>query len=116
VTIGDFDLVASLDDPHGMLDDGEIGYGIAVDIEGSVRVAGRGFVLQPAETTTGSVGLASVIERTRQLKVHRLLNGDEVGGGSGVRFHRLYSGRGQGVVPFDTRFTGIVDLEIYRFD
>lgn len=116
VAIGGFDLVASLDDPHGMLDDGEIGYGIAVDIGGSVRVAGRGFVLQPAEMTTGSIGLASVIERTRQLEVHRVLNGDEVGGGSGVRFHRLYCGRGQGVVPFDTRFTGIVDLELYRFE
>jgi hypothetical protein len=72
-------------------------------------------VLQPAETT-GYVGLASVIERTRQLGVHRVLNGDEVSGGSGVRFHRLYSGRGQGVVPFDTRFTGIVDLEFFRFE
>jgi len=116
VTIGGFDLVASLDDPHGMLDDGDIGYGIAADIGGSVRVAGRGFVLQPGETTTGHIGLASVIERTPQLEVHRVLNGDEVGGGSGVRFHRLYSGRGQGVVPFDTRFTGIVDLELYRFE
>jgi hypothetical protein len=115
VTIGGFDLVASLDDPHGMLDEGEIGYGIAVDLEGSVRVAGRGFVLQPA-ATTGCVGLASVIERNRQLGVHRVLNGDEVGGGSGVRFHRLYSGRGQGVVPFDTRFTGIVDVEFFRFE
>ena len=47
---------------------------------------------------------------------HRVLNGDEVGGGRQVRFHRLYSGRGQGVVPFDTRFTGIVDIEPYHFE
>jgi hypothetical protein len=116
LTIGEFDLVASLDDPRGMLDEGEIGFGIAVDMGSALRVAGRGFLLQPAEPVTGRTGLASVIERARGLEVHRVLNGDETGGGNEVRFHRLYSGRGQGVVPFDTRFTGIIDIELYHFE
>ena len=112
VNIGGVQFDVSLTDPHGLLEDGEIGYGIAVEIGGSLRVAGRGFTLQPAQSENGHVGLASVTEQNLDLKVHRVLNGDEVSGAT-VRFHRLYSGRGQGVVPFDTRCTGIADIEFY---
>ena len=111
----DVELIVDIHDPRGLLGEGKTGHGIVIGLpEGGFRIAGRGFLLSLA-STDALVGFDSVVELDTTLTPVRLLNGDETGGGEGLRFHRLYHGLGQGIVPFDTRFSGLADVHVYRY-
>jgi hypothetical protein len=112
---GDIELIVDINDPRGLLGEGTTGHGIVIALpEGGFRIAGRGFLLTLAGIDD-HVGFDSVVELDTTLTPVRVLNGDETGGGDGLRFHRLYHGLGQGLVPFDTRFTGLADIHVYRY-
>lgn len=115
LVVGRTRIRVDMRDETGLLEEGEAAYGIIVELtDNSFLTVGRGFVLTIEPAAAGTVtGFVEVAELDSDLATVRVLNGDELGGGGLVRFHRRYSGRGQGLVPFDTRSTGIARISTY---